>query len=101
MTQKRDSDKERADQSKQGGTEEYTGLAQKGGQHAAQTPGSASNLAMHFKGVDFPATKQDLLKHVEQSNAPDQVRQMLEGLPEGERFGSMADLMAAWGREHR
>lgn len=79
--------------------QEYSGLAQKGGQHAAQTPGSASNLAIHFRGVDFPATKQDLLRHIEQTNAPAEVRQMVQGLPEGQRFGSMADVMAAWGRE--
>ncbi len=79
--------------------EEFGGLAQKGGQHAAQTPGSASNLAVHFKGIDFPATKQDLLRHIEQSKAPDEVRQMVQALPENQRFGSMADVMAAWGRE--
>lgn len=77
------------------------GLAERGGQEALRTPGSASNLAVHFKGVDFPATKQELLRHCEQTGAPEEVRKMVQGLPENQRFGSMADVMAAWGRETR
>ena len=59
----------------------------------------AIQFAMHFKGMDFPATKQDLMRHAEQTNAPGEVRQMLQRLPDNQRFGSMADLMAAWGKE--
>lgn len=74
-------------------------LAEKGGEKALHTPGSASNIAVHFKGVDFPVTRQDLMRHCEQTGAPDEVRKMVERLPENQRFGSMADVMAAWGRE--
>ena len=106
MTQRRDNEANRGQgQSSQqpGGQneEQYSSLAEKGGEHALRTPGSASNLAVHFKGVDFPATKQDLLQHAQQTNAPDDVRNMIQALPDNQRFGSMADVMAAWGRENQ
>ena len=93
MTQRRESE--------QGRGESTENLAQKGGERAAQTPGSASNLAQYFRGMDFPATKQDLLRHVQQNNAPGEVRQIVQALPENQRYTSMADLMAAWGQERR
>ena len=107
MTQRRDSDANRnqgqsgQQQGKQSGPEQeqYENLAEKGGEQALRTPGSASNVAVHFKGVDFPATKRDLLRHAEQNDAPDEVRTMIERLPDNQQFGSMADVMAAWGRE--
>ncbi len=73
---------------------------QQGGEHALRTPGSASNLAVHFKGMDFPANKADLLRHAQQNNAPQDVQNMINSLPE-RQYNSMADVMAAWGKEHR
>ncbi len=83
-------------QGQRGGESEN--LAEKGGEQAARRPGSASNLAVHFKGVSFPASRQELLRHCQQNNAPQEIQSVINNLPD-QQFNSMADVMAAWGRE--
>lgn len=53
---------------------------------------SPSNIAHYLKGIDFPATKQDLVSYAEDNNAPDEVLDVLEDMPDQE-YTSMADLM--------
>lgn len=59
---------------------------------------SPSNISHYLKGIDFPANKQDLIDHAEDNNAPDEVIQALQKLPEGE-YESMADLMQGVGQK--
>lgn len=59
---------------------------------------SPSNITHHLQGIDFPAKKQDLIKHAQGKNADREVVEALEDLPE-EEFNSMADVMKAFGEE--
>ncbi len=53
-------------------------------------------LQKFLKGVDYPASKQDLLKHVEQQGANEDVRSTLEQLPD-QQFQTPADVSKAVG----
>ncbi len=53
-------------------------------------------LQKFLKGVDYPASKQDLLKHIEQQGADEDVRATLEQLPD-QQFQSPADVSKAVG----
>lgn len=59
---------------------------------------SPANVTKHLKGIDFPASKQDLLKHAQQLKAEqvviDEIQQMAE-----RQYNSMADVMKAFGQE--
>ncbi|HEX6506815.1 MAG TPA: DUF2795 domain-containing protein [Chloroflexota bacterium] len=51
-------------------------------------------LQKYLKGVDYPASKQDLLKHAQQNGADNNVRSTLEKLPD-ESFETPADVSQA------
>lgn len=53
-------------------------------------------LQKHLKGMDYPASKQDLIKHAEQQGADDNVRSTLEQLPD-EQYETPADVSKAVG----
>lgn len=61
---------------------------------------SPANVTKHLKGIDFPASKQGLIKHAKQGGADQEVIQELQGMDERE-YGSMADVMKAFGKEHQ
>ncbi|MBI5163401.1 MAG: DUF2795 domain-containing protein [Magnetospirillum sp.] len=61
--------------------------------------GSAANVTHSLKGIDFPCSKQDLIKHAQKQNADQTVMQELEGLPE-QQYTSMADVMKGFGQTH-
>jgi Protein of unknown function (DUF2795) len=61
---------------------------------------SPSNVAHYLKGVDFPARKQDLQKHAKKNEAPEEVVDVLEALPD-ETYNNMADVMKGFGEEKR
>jgi hypothetical protein len=48
-------------------------------------------LQKYLKGVDYPASKQDLIKHAEQQGADENVRSALEQLPD-ESYQTPADV---------
>lgn len=58
---------------------------------------SPSNIAHFLKGIDLPASRQDLIDHAEDNNAPDEVLEVLEQMPDQE-YTSMADLMQGVGQ---
>jgi hypothetical protein len=60
---------------------------------------SPANITHHLKGVDFPASKQDLETHAKDNGADKEVLETIRGMP-GDRFESMADVMKAYGKEH-
>lgn len=53
---------------------------------------SPSNIAHHLKGIDFPASKQDLIEYAEENDAPDDVIDVLEHFPD-ETYHSMAEVI--------
>jgi hypothetical protein len=53
-------------------------------------------LQKFLKGVDYPVSKQDLLKHIEQQGADEDVRATLEQLPD-QQFQTPADVSKAVG----
>jgi hypothetical protein len=61
---------------------------------------SPVNITHHLKGISFPATRQDLEKQAKQHGADKNVMDMIRGMPE-ERYETMADVMKAYGKEHR
>jgi hypothetical protein len=53
-------------------------------------------LQKHLKGIDYPASKQDLIDHAEEHGADDNVRSLLEQLPD-EEYETPADVSKAVG----
>ncbi|MCE5197827.1 MAG: DUF2795 domain-containing protein [Armatimonadota bacterium] len=58
---------------------------------------SPSNIAHYLKGINFPCNKQDIVDYAEDNNAPDEIVQVIEDLPDQE-YSSMADLMQGVGQ---
>jgi hypothetical protein len=58
--------------------------------------GSAAELGKYLKGIDFPASKEDLLKRARENDAPSEVIDMINGLIE-DRFNSLIDVSKAFG----
>jgi len=59
---------------------------------------SPANVTKHLKGIDFPANKQELVKHAQQTKADQDVINELQKIEE-RQYGSMADVMKAFGKE--
>jgi hypothetical protein len=58
---------------------------------------SPANIANFLEGIDFPATKEDLVNHAEDNNAPMEVIHVLEDLPD-QTYNNMADVMSGVGQ---
>jgi hypothetical protein len=54
------------------------------------------DVQKHLKGVDYPAAKQQLVQHAEKAGADNDLRTLLEKLPD-KRFETPADVMQALG----
>jgi hypothetical protein len=54
-------------------------------------------IQKHLKGVDYPADKQELMKHAQQQKADKQILSLLDKLPEDEEFENPAELNKALG----
>lgn len=61
--------------------------------------GSPANVAQYLKGIDFPAGKEDLLRHAKKNHAEKAVLEQLERMPE-EEYESMSDVMKGYGQKH-
>jgi len=55
-------------------------------------------VSKHLKGLDFPASKQDIMDCAKQNGAEEDVMDTLKGLPD-EEYGTMADVMKGYGEE--
>ncbi len=60
---------------------------------------SPANVTKNLKGIDFPASKQDMIKHAKHGGADKDVLDELQGLEDRE-YGSMADVMKGFGQVH-
>jgi hypothetical protein len=54
-------------------------------------------VTKHLRGIDFPASKQDLLEKARSENAGEEVIQQIERMPDQE-YQSMADVMKGFGQ---
>jgi len=45
-----------------------------------------AQIQKYLAGMQYPATKEDLIKHARTKNAPEEAINMLEELPDGESF---------------
>jgi hypothetical protein len=54
-------------------------------------------IQKHLKGVDYPADKQELMKHAQQQKADKQILSLLDQLPDDEEFDNPAELNKALG----
>lgn len=57
---------------------------------------SPANVQKYLKGVDYPASKDDLLLAARNNEAPQEVLDTIEDLP-AEEFGGPQDVMKAYG----
>lgn len=57
-------------------------------------------IAKAIKGIDFPASKDDLVQHAKQNKADKEVMEILENLPEDD-FETVADVEKAYGEERK
>ncbi|HEY9878588.1 MAG TPA: DUF2795 domain-containing protein [Leptolyngbyaceae cyanobacterium] len=55
-------------------------------------------ISKAIKGIDFPASKEDLIEHAKQNKAEQEVMEVLENLPEDD-FETVADVEKAYGEE--
>lgn len=59
--------------------------------------GSAADITRHLKGMNFPAMKEDLIRHARQKGADQDVMDRLERLVDRE-YDSMADVIKEFGK---
>lgn len=60
---------------------------------------SPSNVEKYLKGVEYPATKQDLLEQARGNDVPREIIDILERI-DMEQFGGAQDVMKGYGRTH-
>ena len=61
-----------------------------------QKKSSPITVEKYLKGMDYPAGKEDLIDHAEEMEAPDEVIELLNKLPD-ESFETAADVTKAMG----
>lgn len=54
-------------------------------------------IQKHLKGMDYPASKQELIQHAQKQGADRKVLSLLEQLPDDEEFESPTDVNKAIG----
>lgn len=57
---------------------------------------SPANIAEQLGGIDFPASKQDLVQHAQQGGTDGDAMEIIEQMPE-RTYNSMADVMKGVG----
>jgi hypothetical protein len=58
---------------------------------------SSVNVRRHLEGMHFPASKDDLLLRARDNGAGQDTLEVLESFPEGKEFGTLADVVRAYG----
>lgn len=57
---------------------------------------SAVDISRNLSGIDFPADKQELVRHAREKNANQEVIDILQKMPE-RQYNNMADVEHAFG----
>jgi uncharacterized protein DUF2795 len=60
---------------------------------------SPANVQLYLKGVQYPASKDELLRAARSNQAPEEVLEVIEQFP-GEQYGGPQDVMKAYGDSH-
>ena len=60
---------------------------------------SVTSVTKHLQGIDFPASKQDLIKHAEKKGVDEAVRNMLNEITDRE-YNSITDVMKEYGKKY-
>lgn len=60
---------------------------------------SPSNISHHLSGIDFPASRDDLIRHAQSHDADEDVLKVLQQMPQRD-YGNMADVMKGVGQVH-
>ncbi len=60
---------------------------------------SPFHIEKYLKGMDFPAELDDLIEHARENDAPDEIIEMLEEMPDRE-YGSAADVARGFGEAY-
>lgn len=66
----------------------------------ARRGGMTTEIQQALKGMDYPASKQELMQQAKKNNANQNVMQAIENLPE-QKFNSPTAVQKAWGQEKR
>jgi hypothetical protein len=61
---------------------------------------SPANLTHHLKGVQFPATKEDMIKQAQKNGAERDIIEVIQQLPDQE-YDSMSKILEGYGEERR
>ncbi len=61
---------------------------------------SVTSITKQLQGMDFPATKQDLINHAQQKGVEESVMNMLSEMDDRE-YESMKDVMKEYGKKYR
>ncbi len=56
---------------------------------------SVTDITHALKGIQFPASREDIVKQAEANKAPDDVRKTLDRLPQDGEYGTIAEVMHA------
>ncbi len=59
--------------------------------------GMTVEIEKALKGMNFPASKQDLVQQAKKNNASQDIIQTIQNLPQ-DRFNSPTDVQKAWGQ---
>ena len=59
--------------------------------------GSPIDIAHHLKGIDLPASKDDLVGHARGTGAPEAMLERIEAMPD-QQYETMADVMKGFRR---
>ncbi len=62
---------------------------------------SEQNFEQYLKGVEFPATKEEVISAAKSNEAPQHLIEHLEGLSSGAKFSSVDELSQAEGYEEQ
>lgn len=58
---------------------------------------SPANIVSFLEGLDFPASKDEIINYAEDNNAPQEIIDVLEQLPDQD-YTNMADVMSGVGQ---
>ena len=65
------------------------------GEHGRVKGQSPAKITQHLKGINFPCSKNDLIKHAKQNDADHSVITLLQNMPD-RQYASMADVMKSY-----
>lgn len=57
---------------------------------------SPANVSSYLKGIDYPASRDQLASHAEQNGADPEVLDMIKAMPD-KQYEDMADVMSGYG----